>query len=91
MLGAICDGLSPRHYPDAMHFWTAVTNNVDFFLTVDRKFMRILAANRQVKTRTKAISPSDLLKHLGVTTLDAPRLDPGKVYDLFGKPVEPNS
>ena len=67
---SLCRGLSKKHYPDAFHLWTAETNRLDYFLTMDRKFPRALSTNRRLDFRCKAVSPDELLNSLGVSERD---------------------
>jgi hypothetical protein len=66
----LCRSLAEKHYPDAFHLWTAETNHLDYFLTMDRKFPRALSSNRKLDCRCKAVSPEDLLNALGILDRD---------------------
>lgn len=67
---SLCRSLSKKHYPDAFHLWTAETNRLGYFLTMDRKFPRALSTNRSLDFRCKAVSPDKLLNSLGVSERD---------------------
>jgi hypothetical protein len=67
---SLCRGLSEKHYPDAFHLWTAETNHLDYFLTMDRKFPRALSTNRNLDFRCRAVSPDELLGCLGISKRD---------------------
>jgi hypothetical protein len=58
----ICRNLSEKHYPDAFHLWTAEANNLHFFLTADKKFIRAITKTSRVNLTTKPISPSEFLE-----------------------------
>jgi hypothetical protein len=57
----ICAGLSELHYPDALHLWTAEVNDLDFFLTTDKKFFRAITETTRIVKTTQPIFPSDFL------------------------------
>jgi len=67
---SLCRGLSEKHYPDAFHLWTAETNRLDYFLTMDRRFPRALSTNRSLNFRCKAVSPDEFLSSLGILERD---------------------
>jgi hypothetical protein len=60
----LCAGLEETHHPDALHLWTAEVNNLDFFLTSDKKFINVMTMTSQVALTTRPICPSDLLSML---------------------------
>jgi hypothetical protein len=62
---SVCRSLAENHYPDAFHLWTAETNELDYFLTMDRRFLNALSTNRRLDFRCKCVSPDDLLNDLG--------------------------
>jgi hypothetical protein len=57
----ICSGLNEKHYPDAFHLWTAEVNDLDFFLTADKKFINAITETRIALT-TRPVSPCDFLR-----------------------------
>jgi hypothetical protein len=57
---AICYGIDEKHFPDALHLWTAEENEMDVFLTLDKKF-RNLIEHRKVELRCKVMFPSEVL------------------------------
>jgi len=67
---SLCRGLSENHYPDAFHLWTAETNHLDYFLTMDRRFPRALSTNRNFDFGCSTVSPDELLCSLGVAERD---------------------
>lgn len=56
-----------RHWPDALHLWTAETNAANFFLTMDKKFINALTKTARLSLPTRPLLPSELLAELGVT------------------------
>lgn len=82
----LCDGLAESQYPDAFHLWTAETNKVDFFLTTDGKFIRVMTETKRINLPCKPICPTDLLEELGVTDLDPTPFDRDQFYTVFGTP-----
>lgn len=59
-----------RHWPDALHLWTAETHGASFFLTTDKKFINALTKTARLSLSTRLLLPSDLLADLGVTERD---------------------
>lgn len=59
----ICEAVGETRRGDAFHFWTAVRNGLDYFLTTDQRF---LAAIRQssVEWAWQAVSPSEVAECL---------------------------
>ena len=68
---ALCSQLSATHYPDALHLWTGEINNLDFFLTIDKKFINAITESCNVKFHCKPISPDSLLNLLAVAERDS--------------------
>ena len=67
----ICGALTvEKHFPDALHLWTAEINDAEFFLTADGKFIRALTQSSRLALPTKPVLPQDLLKEIGVTQRD---------------------
>jgi len=67
---SVCRSLAKGHYPDAFHFWTAETNRLNYFLTMDRKFLRALSGDRSLHFRSQAVSPTEFLSALGISERD---------------------
>jgi|SRR6266404_3291895 len=67
---SFCRRLSKRHYSDAFHLWTAEANALDYFLTVDGKFVNAVRSIRDFNFRCKPISPEQCLSVLGITEID---------------------
>jgi hypothetical protein len=58
----ICSGLNEKHYPDAFHLWTAEVNDLDYFLTADKKFIKAITETSRIALITRPIAPSDFLQ-----------------------------
>ena len=61
---AICKGIDQKHYPDALHLWTAEENSADVFLTHDKKFRNVIA-RQNVDLHCKVLFPSEFLTEFG--------------------------
>jgi hypothetical protein len=65
---------SDQHLPDLFHLWTALRNQIEVFLTVDEKLIRMVQGIEQEKSGfrvgIKVLSPLEFLKTRGVTQLD---------------------
>lgn len=83
---SICAGLSDTQCRDAFHLWSAELSGVDYFLTVDTKFINALTQTRKLDLPCKPVSPSELLNDLGVTEREPLPYEPGQFYDVFGQP-----
>jgi hypothetical protein len=61
----ICEAVGRNRYRDAFHLWTALCNGLDYFLTTDEKFLRVLRqkCDRDDLVRL-AISPLELARKL---------------------------
>jgi hypothetical protein len=59
----ICRGISENHYPDALHLWTAEKNGLDVFLTMDKKFINVMA-RQKIGLHCRVMLPSDVLRAL---------------------------
>lgn len=79
----ICSGLNPGMYPDAFHLWTAETNNLDYFLTTDRKFINALTKSKKLPLLTKPICPRVLLNEMGVFDLDPMPIQDDGFHNFF--------
>lgn len=66
----ICKGLPDKQLPDALHLWTAETNNLDYFLTRDKKFINAMTETKKITLPTHPITLENLFKELNVTELD---------------------
>lgn len=65
----ICAGLSHEQRQDAFHLWTAEVNGMDYFLTVDKKFMNAMTKSKpkQFQLKSQPVLPSGLVSALGIT------------------------
>ena len=59
-----------KHWPDALHLWTAETHSAGYFLTTDQKFINALTKTARINLPTKPARPSQLLANLGVEDRD---------------------
>lgn len=59
-----------KHWPDALHLWTAETHGAGYFLTLDQKFINALTMTARVDLPTRPARPSQLLDDLGVQDRD---------------------
>lgn len=71
------------HIRDAFHLWTAETNQLEYFLTMDQRFINILTKTSKLPLKTIPISPRDLVGALGLTELVPYPLDRDKIYNLL--------
>lgn len=58
------------HIRDAFHLWTAEVNNLNYFLTVDKKFINKMTRSTPLSLSTPPITPAELVKKLGIRILD---------------------
>jgi hypothetical protein len=71
----ICHGINEKHFPDALHLWTAEENGLDVFLTTDKKFKNVMARQR-VDLKCIVMFPSELINVInGGAALGNPRAD----------------
>lgn len=55
----LCRGLDEKHYPDALHLWTAEESGLDAFLTLDKKFRNVVQ-RQKVDFSCQVIFPSEV-------------------------------
>ena len=55
---------------DAFHLWTAEVNNLDYFLTADKKFINLMTVSSKIDLPTPPIAAATLLEKLGISKLD---------------------
>jgi hypothetical protein len=82
----LCRGLSEGQYPDAFHLWTGEVNELDYFLTTDGKFIRVMTETKKIALRCRPISPETLLTELGIAERDPLPFEHGQFYTVGGKP-----
>jgi predicted nucleic acid-binding protein len=78
----LCRELTKNHYPDAFHLWTAERNGLDYYLTMERKFRKLMRRST-LQFKCKAVSPEELLQRFGITKLDPIPLPNGGPYLYF--------
>lgn len=81
----LCKGLSEKQYPDAFHLWTAEVNRADYFLTIDKKFIRVMTETNKAELLCPPLSPSQLLDQLGIHERDPIEYGEEVFYDIFGR------
>lgn len=80
----LCKNLSHDQCRDAFHLWTAEVNGLDYFLTVDTKFIRALTMRgKKPDLPCLPVTPSDLLDIMGVTERDPLPFVSGRFYNSF--------
>ncbi|MBA5248664.1 MAG: hypothetical protein FE834_03895 [Gammaproteobacteria bacterium] len=84
----LCKGLVENHYPDAFHLWSAEVNGVNFFLTIDRKFINVMTKTKKIDLPCKPISPEDLLDELDISELEPFEFQEGVFYNYCGNPIK---
>ena len=72
-----------KHWPDALHLWTAETHGAGYFLTMDNKFINALTMTARINLPTKPARPSQLLADLGVKSRDPLPAEHLKSYNYF--------
>ena len=72
-----------RHWPDALHLWTAETHGAGYFLTMDQKFINALTKTARIDLPTKPARPSELLDHLGIQDRDPLPAEGFNFYNYF--------
>jgi len=81
----ICRPLSENQYGDAFHLWTSETNELSYFLTADRKFLRAATNQKKTALPCRPITPSVLLDELGIKERDPLPFEYGCRYLLSGR------
>jgi len=68
---SLCDVVGSKRRGDAFHYWTAICNNLDYFLTTDKRFVEGLRKHSNKDLIGRAVTPSELVRvlHLPPTTL----------------------
>lgn len=66
----LCRGLAEKQYPDAFHLWTAEVNGMEYFLTTDRKFIRVMTETKNIRLPCRPVSPAELLDILQIKDLE---------------------
>jgi hypothetical protein len=69
----ICKAVGKPRYGDAFHLWTALCSSLDFFLTTDDKFLRLLREDPSITDLAyRAVTPSELVGILDFTPAELP-------------------
>lgn len=79
---------SPKDYPDAFHLWTAERNNIDVFLTLEKKLPSkvgqiLREAHCKHQIRTAVLRPTALLQSMGISDLDEVPIKAGNFYKFL--------
>ena len=82
---------SSENYPDMLHLWAAQRNRMDAFLTLESRLPNIAAHFPKSKSctpsfATRVLRPLELLKLLGISSLDPVPIQPGLFYPVVGRP-----
>ena len=72
-----------KHWPDALHLWTAETHGAEYFLTLDQKFINALTMTARINLPTKPARPSQLLDDLGIQDRDPLPAEALKFYNYI--------
>ncbi len=72
-----------RHWPDALHLWTAETHGAGYFLTMDQKFINALTKTARINLPTKPALPSQLLADFGIKDRDPLPAEALKFYNYL--------
>ena len=81
---AFCLNLSPGQYIDAFHFWTAETHGVEYFLTMDKKFVNAMLLTKKIDSSCHLVFPSDLLDKLNISQRNDFDFEEGIFYGIGG-------
>ena len=54
----------PTHCADAFHIWVCELNNIDYFVTADRKIKKYFSDTLKIKINVKIVDPTELLSLL---------------------------
>lgn len=79
----LCGKHPEKHYPDLLHLWTAEVHGLDYFLTMDGKFVNLMTRTSTVHLTTRPITPLGLLAELGIDELDPAPVEKGVTYNWF--------
>lgn len=80
----ICEDLhSDGQLRDAFHLWTAEVHGLDYFLTADGRFIRVMTDTKRIELPTRPICPVQLLEVLDLPRLDPLPLGPGEYRDAL--------
>jgi hypothetical protein len=71
-----------EQYIDAFHLWTGETNNIDYFLTADKKFINAI---KNSNSKCKPVLPSQLLKYMGISEIEPFDFQENVFYGIGGQ------
>ncbi len=79
---------TPENYPDAFHLWAAERNNIDVFLTLEKKLPNTVKSinnsrNTKFGIKTKVCKPIEFLNSIGIIELDEPPIVEGEFYTFM--------
>ena len=79
---------SPENLPDAFHLWTAERNQMDVFLTLERKLPNLVKQikeekNNRLTITTEVLRPIEFLCRMGVQEPDEVPIEYDKFYNYF--------
>lgn len=79
---------TPENYPDAFHLWAAERNNIDVFLTLEKKLPNTVKSIKNSKKtkfsiKTKVCKPIEFLNSIGIVELDEPPIAEGEFYTFM--------
>jgi len=57
----LCSCLNESQYTDAWHLWTAERSGIDFFLTLDKRFVNVMTKTSRVPLISRPVFPSELV------------------------------
>ena len=74
-----------ENYPDAFHLWAAERNNINVFLTLEKKLPNTVKSiknskNSKFSIKTKVCKPIEFLNSIGIIELDEPPIAEGEFY-----------
>lgn len=85
----ICSSVGTSdNYPDVFHLWTAERNDIDVFLTLEKRLPNIvnqiqLSKNHKHRLRISVLRPIDFLNSMGISKRDEVPIKEGKFYDFM--------
>lgn len=79
----ISQNLPAKHYADAYHLWTAEVSGLNYFLTMDKKFIHYMTKTARCELPCTPITPRDLVARMGITELDPLPIDDNEFHYVF--------
>jgi len=62
----LCEVVGEQRRGDAFHYWTAICNDLDYFLTTDNRFLCALRTHPDKNLIYRAVTPSELAEVIGL-------------------------